>query len=153
MEKEETKNKNGWKSYLNNVKKRIYNAYHRHWKILFLILVFYLILLGLIWNPSSHNLISQSGGNNNQAEQMANMAEEMNPTGMVKEKRSTGKALKSLGSPFETTFNALWWVLGQLGSLITIILILIIIPSVPIVLYAGALYMVISMMLDNVKKI
>lgn len=152
--KENTKGKiiTQGKIIIKNIKKRIYNAYHRHWKILFLILIFYLVLLGLVWNTSSNNIFNQSGGNN-QAQQMANVMEEMNPTGMIKQKRSTNRAIKALGSPFETTFKALWWVLAQLGSLISIILILIIVPSVPIVLYAGALYMVIGIMLDKVKKI
>lgn len=168
MQKEKTENKNFNKNFnkeinaepidkKNNqttkwelIKKRIDNAFSKHWKILFLILAFYLLLLGITCNQTG--ILIQLGGNNEGGQEaMMNQMEAMNPTGKIQAKRAGGKLVKSLGSPFETGFKAMWWILSQLMSIISIILILVIVPSVPIVIYAGIVYYLIIMILSKVK--
>jgi hypothetical protein len=48
--------KNKWVYFKN----RLYKAYHKHWKILFLIIIFYFVLVGIKYN--NFDKINQSGG-------------------------------------------------------------------------------------------
>jgi hypothetical protein len=64
LEKKENNNNRNISKYIKNkwnyFKNRVYIAYHKHWKILFLIILFYFILVGL--KTQNLNNIIQSGG-------------------------------------------------------------------------------------------